>query len=118
MKRFFKWIWKYLKPFTNWKFLVSFGLAWCITNGWSYAFLVLGPILKIPWMTTVGAAYTAFLYMPFTVEKLVTIPIAMFFQKILFPHDEKLRQSFLEMKQQAKSDWEKVKSKFKRKKKK
>lgn len=117
MKRFFRWIWKYLKPFTNWKFLIAFGLAWMITNGWCYIFIVLGPILKWNWMTIAGTAYAAFLYFPFTVEKIVTIPLAMFFQRILFPHDEKLRQSFLEMKAQALEDWNKVKSKFKRRKK-
>lgn len=86
-----------------------------ITNGWSYIFVICGPIFHITWMTTVGAAYQAFLWMPFTPEKLVTIPIAIFFHTMMFKNDAKTHDQLIAMKAEAKSDWQKVKSKFKRK---
>ena len=109
MKKFWKKLWVYFKPFTNWKFLISFGIAWMITNGWCYLFMIFGKTLDIGWMFAVGTAYAAFLYMPFTPEKLITIPMAMFFQKILFRKDEKLQEQFLNMKLEAKEDWNSTK---------
>lgn len=109
MKKFFKKLWVYFKPFTNWKFLVSFGIAWMITNGWCYLFMIFGKVFDIGWMFGVGTAYAAFLYMPFTPEKLITIPMAMGFQKLLFRKDERLQQQFLNMKTEAKEDWNAVK---------
>ena len=82
-------LYDYIKPFLNWRFIISFGIAWMITNGWSYVFVILGPILQLKWMTTVGLSYQAFLWLPVTPEKLVTIPIAIWFHRILFPKDFK-----------------------------
>ena len=76
----------------NWKFLVSFFAAWMITNGWAYIFVGVGTYYHIGWMTTIGASYQGFLWLPCTPEKLVTIPIAIFFHKILFPKDFKTIQ--------------------------
>jgi hypothetical protein len=86
-----KKIWVYLKPFTNWRFLISFGLAWMVTNGWCYVFIVLGSVWKIKWMLVVGMSYASFLYLPFTIEKIITIPLGMFFQRVLFKNDMKLK---------------------------
>lgn len=108
-------LWIYLKPFTNWRFLISFGLAWMITNGWCYLFILFGSVFNIQWMWAVGTGYAAILYLPFTVEKLITIPMAMWFQSKLFKKDEKLRQQFMDMKKEAHKDWEKIKSWFRRK---
>ena len=79
----------YLKPFLSIKFLICFFLAWMITNGWSYILLGLGLWLQIGWMIAVGGAYQAFLWFPFTPEKIVTFAIAMWLMKVLFPHDTK-----------------------------
>jgi len=106
----------YLKPFLNWRFLISFGVAWVTTNGWCYAFIVVGARYNIKWMTIVGSTYCAFLYLPFTVEKIVTIPLAIFIHTRLFKNDEKTHRQLEEMYSQAKEDWNKVKSKFKKKK--
>lgn len=106
----------YLKPFLSWKFLLCFALAWMITNGWAYVFIIVGTTCDITWMWTVGTSYQAFLWMPFTVEKLVTIPIAMWFNFKLFK-DEKTAEALTNMLNQAKDDWKAIKSKFKRKKK-
>jgi hypothetical protein len=86
-----------------------------ITNGWAYVFIVIGSTCNITWMLTVGTSYQAFLWMPFTPEKLVTIPIAMWFNFKLFK-DEKTDILLKNMLNQAKEDWQKIKSKFRRKK--
>ena len=104
-------IWVYLKPFTNLKFLISFGIAWMITNGWCYLFILFGSLFKINWMLIVGTTYAGILYLPFTIEKLITIPMAMWFQARLFPKDMKLRQEFIKMKQQAICDFKAIKYK-------
>ena len=73
----------------NPRLLLCFGMAWIITNGWSYIFAFLGPLLKLEWMTAAGLAYMGFLWLPFTPEKLVTLAIAIFLLKLLFPNDKK-----------------------------
>lgn len=102
----------YFKPFTNWKFLISFGLAWMITNGWCYVGLTIGFAFDINWLKAVCGTYAGILYLPFTLEKLITIPLAMWFQRILFKRDEKLKKQFEEMKAQAVSDWHLLKYKI------
>ncbi|MBE6568456.1 MAG: hypothetical protein E7657_07350 [Ruminococcaceae bacterium] len=47
---------------TNPRFLLCFGIAWMLTNGWAYVFLGVGAFYEIDWMTAVGAAYMAFLW--------------------------------------------------------
>ena len=58
-------------------------IAWMMTNGWAYIFIGVGSYLNIKWMTAVGTGYIAFLWLPCTPEKLVTIPICMFVYKLL-----------------------------------
>ena len=117
LTKFFKWLWTYLKPFTNIRFLISFGLAWMITNGLWYI-LAFAPIKWLPsWLVWFSRSYIAFLYLPFTPEKLVTIPIAIFFLTKLFKNHPKTRMQLDDLLLQAKNDWAKVKNKFKRKKK-
>ena len=72
----------------NPRFLLCFGIAWIITNGWAYALLGCGFFLQIDWMVMVASTYLAFLWMPFTPEKLVTVPIAIGLLKWFFPSDE------------------------------
>lgn len=118
MKRFFKWLWKYLKPFTNPRFLISFGIAWIITNGIWYVFAFV-PIKILPdWLIWFSRSYIAFLYLPWTPEKLITIPLAIFVHLKLFKRDSKTHEQLEELYTQAKLDWSKFKSKFKRKSKK
>lgn len=66
----------YLKP----SIIVSFGIAWFITNGWAYTFLIIGT----PVMRKIALSYIAFLWLPISPEKIVTIPLGLFIQKILF----------------------------------
>ena len=117
MKKVFKWLWTYLKPFTNIRFLISFGLAWMITNGLWYIF-AFAPIKWLPsWLVWFSRSYIAFLYLPFTPEKLVTIPIAIWLLTKMFKNHPKTRAQLDDLYAQAKADWQKVKNKFKRKKK-
>ena len=46
----------------NPRFLLCFGLAWLITNGWSYILFGLGMLFDISWMKAVAGAYMAALY--------------------------------------------------------
>ena len=92
--------------FANPRLLLCLGLAWLITNGWSYILLGLGIILDITWMQTVASAYLALLWIPFTPEKILTAIIEMFFLKILFPKDQKtlglLKDMFVKVKEKQK----------------
>ena len=72
----------------NPRFLICFGIAWMITNGWSYIMLAAGTYFGIKWMIAVSGAYLTFLWLP-SPEKIVTLLIAMFLLRLLFPNDEK-----------------------------
>ena len=84
-----KWTKKIVSFCLNPRMVLCFGIAWVITNGWCYAFIAIGGWLGINWMLAVGTAYAAFLWFPFTPEKLITIIISLFLLKRLFPNDEK-----------------------------
>ena len=75
--------------FANPRLLLCLGLAWLITNGWSYIMLGLGILFDIAGMQAVASAYLAFLWIPVTPEKILTVLIAIFFLKRFFPKDEK-----------------------------
>jgi hypothetical protein len=103
----------YLRPFLSWKFLLCFFLAWFVTNGWSYAFIIIGSACHIGWMRDVGIGWQAFLWLPFTPEKMVTIPLAMWFNAKLI-RDAKTTDYLKVMKAQAYDDWTKIKKRFKK----
>lgn len=73
----------------NPRLLLCLGLAWIITNGWSYVFFAVGTYFGIGWMAAVGGGYMAFLWFPFTPEKLITMVIAIALLRFLFPNDQK-----------------------------
>ena len=70
-------------------FLLCFGIAWIITNGWSYVFMAIGTLCDIGWMVAVSGVYLTFLWLPISPEKIVTVIIAMGLLRLIFPHDEK-----------------------------
>ena len=74
--------WGYIKPYLKPTMIISFTIAWFITNGWAYV-LVFIPH-GITWLTVVATAYVGILYLPVTPEKIVTIWIAVRIQRILF----------------------------------
>lgn len=80
---------KWLQFFLNPRLLLCMGIAWMITNGWSYVFAAVGTACGISWMAIAGATYMAFLWLPFTPEKIITLTIAIGLMRLFFPRDEK-----------------------------
>ena len=101
----------------NPRFLLCFGIAWLITNGWSYIVLAIGTLFQIPWMITVSGAYMALLWFPFTPEKLITLIIAMALLKWLFPNDQKTLGILKELYAKTKEKSRKYREKRKKQKK-
>lgn len=86
----------WLRLILNWRFLICFGIGWIITNGWSYLLLGIGILTKSAWMMAISGAYLTFLWLPISPEKIVTVAIALFLVKRLFPkHNTLLRQQIL-----------------------
>lgn len=85
----FRTLWKKLKLLVrlilNWRFLVCFGIAWMITNGWSYILLGVGYFWGIDWMIWLGGGYLALIWFPLSPEKFITVAIAAFLAHKLFP---------------------------------
>ncbi|MBQ9762004.1 MAG: hypothetical protein IJV82_02895 [Oscillospiraceae bacterium] len=93
---------KIIQFIANPRLLLCYGMAWFITNGWSYVFFVLGSALGIGWMTAVGSAYLAFLWLPISPEKIVTLAITIALLRWLFPNDQKtlaiMKESYAKLK--------------------
>ena len=72
------------RPYLTWKMLPFLLTAWFLTNGWSYAFVIIGGKLDISWMVWLGGVWIAFLWFPFTIEKPITLFIAGLLYKIFY----------------------------------
>lgn len=86
----------------NPRLLLCVLIAWMITNGWSYILFGIGTYYKIEWMIGVASAYLAFLWLPVSPEKLVTLVIAIFLLRRLFPNDEKTLKRLRDLHEKAK----------------
>lgn len=80
---------KVIQFILNPRLLLCFGLAWLITNGWSYILMAVGTYFKIDWMIAVAGGYLTFLWLPVSPEKLVTIALAIILLRAFFPKDTK-----------------------------
>ena len=80
---------KIIQFILNPRLLLCLGIAWMITNGWSYVLLAVGTWLGSGWMIGIASAYLAFLWLPISPEKIVTVAIAMGLLCFLFPGDKK-----------------------------
>lgn len=87
MERFKAYIKKIIRFLFNPHFMLCFGLAWMITNGWSYVMLGLGTLFGSAVLISIASGYLAMLWLPFTPEKIITIIIAVWLLKLLFPND-------------------------------
>lgn len=96
----------------NPRLLLCLGIAWLITNGWSYIMLGFGTYCQIGWMIAVASAYLAFLWLPISPEKIVTVAIAIALLRWLFPKDEKTLAVLTKMYKKVKNT---IKSKKKKK---
>lgn len=101
---------------TNPRLLLCFGIGWIITNGWSYAMMGVGVYFNIEWMMVVSGAYLAFLWLPISPEKLVTVAIAILLLRWLFPNDQKTLAVLVELKNRLKEAVRKKSAERKRKK--
>lgn len=110
-KKLKAWLKKAVQFLLNPRLLLCFGIGWIITNGWSYILMGLGTWLEIPWMIAVSGAYLAFLWFPFSPEKLATVAIAIGLLRWLFPNDQKTLAVLIEMKQKVKTAIKKQKEK-------
>lgn len=107
---------KFARFLLNPRLLLCLGIAWMITNGWCYIFTFCGTYFGITWMTVVGAAYASLLWFPFTPEKLLTVIIAIFLLRLLFPEDKNTLAVLKEELEAAKAAFNKFKTKRKEKK--
>ncbi len=80
---------KVLQFITNPRLLLCIALGWMITNGWSYIMFALGTYFGVTWMTALAGGYLALLWIPATPEKLITLAIAIWLMRRLFPDDQK-----------------------------
>ncbi len=94
---------KILLFISNPRLLLCVAIAWTLTNGWSYVLFGMGTFFEIPWMVAVSGAYLAFLWFPFSPEKLATLAIALALLRWLFPRDQKTLAVLYDMRQKAKN---------------
>ena len=87
----------------NPRLLLCVGIAWMITNGWSYIVFAVGTYFGIGWMTAVGGAYLAFLWLPISPEKIVTFAIALALLRWFFPNDQKTLAVLKDLYEKAKA---------------
>ena len=83
-----------------------------ITNGWAWIGVFLFPYYPDNWFTITSVSWMAFLWAPFTPEKLVTVPMAIWIHTKIFKKDPKTRAMLDKMYAEAKSDWMKIKNKI------
>lgn len=85
MKKLLRGVWLWTKPYLTPRMIPCLIIAWCITNGWAYVFVALGPRIGSTWMTVVGGTWIAILWMPWTPEKpLVTIPLSVIIYRLIY----------------------------------
>ena len=89
---------KVIQFLLNPKFLLCFGIAWLITNGWSYILLGIGTYFGIGWMVALAGGYLTLLWLPISPEKIVTVAIAIALLKVLFPNDKRTLAVLVNMK--------------------
>lgn len=94
---------KFLLFVSNPRLLLCVGIAWMITNGWSYVMMGMGTYFGIGWMIAVSGSYLAFLWFPFSPEKLATLAIALALLRWLFPRDQKTLAVLYDMRDKAKA---------------
>lgn len=87
----------------NPRLLLCVGIAWLITNGWSYLLFGFGTYFGIHWMIAVSGAYLTFLWLPISPEKIATFAIAIALLRFLFPNDTKTLGVLRELYQKAKN---------------
>jgi len=106
-----KWMKSALRVILNPRLLLCFVIAWMITNGWSYVLFGIGIVTNVTWMTAVGGAYLAFLWLPISPEKIVTVAISIILLRFLFPNDQKTLAVLVHMRDSIKEKMRQRKTK-------
>ena len=75
-------IFKLMKQMGNWRGLISLLISWLLLSG--SGLIILGPILKIKALTTIGIAIYAFWLGPFTPLIPIMIGFALVLQRVVF----------------------------------
>ena len=104
-KRFLRAAKNTIELLLNPHYLLCYGIAWLITNGWAYVFTVAGSMFDISWMLAVGSGYLALIWLPLTPEKLITLAIAILLLRRLFPNDQKTLAVLRRLQQSAAEKW-------------
>lgn len=107
------WLKTIVQFILNPRLLLCFGLAWIITNGWAYITVAIAARLKLEWLAAIAGGYLAALWIPFTPEKIITVIIAIFLLKLLFPNDKKTLEKLRNMKEKAKEEIKNLKTRHK-----
>ena len=109
----------FLRALLNPHMLISLGIAWFLTNGWSYCALGIGTYFHINWLRNAGMVWLGILWMPGTPEKLVTFSLAIVILRLLFPKDEKTlavrHQKRVELVALTKKSYQKFRERFRKK---
>ena len=113
IKRFIK---RAIAFILNPRLLLCFGIGWMITNGWSYILLGIGTWLGNEWMIGISSTYLAILWLPVSPEKIITVTIAIWLMRLMFPDDEKTLGTLRQMLASVKSTFRKKKQKHQEKK--
>ena len=108
------WLKGAVKFILNPRLLLCFGIAWMITNGWSYVMLAVGTAFSIPWMIAVASAYLTILWLP-SPEKILTCAIAILLLRLLFPRDKHTLGVLQDMRRAAMDAFKNRKNKKKKK---
>jgi len=104
----------YLRPFANWRFLICFGAAWVITNGVWYV-MAYAPILWVPIILKKFAQWYIIFIWTVGPEKIITIPLSVWFLVRFFKNHEKTRKELDKLYEEARVDWARFKNHFKKK---
>ena len=104
-KRFLRAVKTTIALLLNPHYLLCYGIAWLITNGWAYVFTVAGSMFDIGWMVGLGSGYLALIWLPLTPEKLITLAIAILLLRRLFPNDQKTLAVLRRLQQSATEKW-------------
>ena len=78
-------IWSWTKPYLTWKMFPIVLSIWVLTNGIWYVLA----FMNIGWISWAARAYLAFLYMPFTPEKIIIIIFAPIIYRFIYREDFK-----------------------------
>ena len=97
------WLKTAIEFILNPRLLLCFGIGWIITNGWAYIAFAIATWLGIEWLIAVSGTYLTLLWIPATPEKIITIIVAIFLLKLIFPNDKKTLEKLYKMKEKIKT---------------